>query len=284
MRLSAFPLLATSVAIATLSIAGPATAATEVVLRSEVTPQPLNPARGDASPQASVLWGDITKDVPSGAIIEFKEGFASPPHIHNITYRAVVIEGAVHNDDPDAATMWMGPGSFWTQPAGEDHITSTIAEEGATIFLEILKGPYLVQPSDQAFDNGEKPVNLEAGNMVWLDADAINWLEVPGQSQENGAEVAFLWGSTAPGEANGSLLKIPAGASGTISGDGDTLRAVVIQGDAELSGADIQGSSPLPSGSYFSANDDSAPLLTCTSDAECLFYVRTDGSFDFASR
>ena len=36
-----------------------------VTTADEVTYQPLNPARGDASPQAGVLWGDITKDVPS---------------------------------------------------------------------------------------------------------------------------------------------------------------------------------------------------------------------------
>jgi hypothetical protein len=59
----------------------------------------------------------------------------------------------VHNDDPDAANMWMGPGSFWSQPAGEPHITSAAAEGGATIFLEILEGPYLVRPTKEAFDN-----------------------------------------------------------------------------------------------------------------------------------
>ena len=77
----------------------------EVVSRSDIRFQPLNPARGDSSPKAGVLWGDIKKDVPSGALIVFADGFSSPPHIHNVTYRAVVISGAVHNDDPDAGKL-----------------------------------------------------------------------------------------------------------------------------------------------------------------------------------
>ena len=34
------------------------TSESHVVLRSEVEWSPLNPARGDASPQAGTLWGD----------------------------------------------------------------------------------------------------------------------------------------------------------------------------------------------------------------------------------
>lgn len=154
----------------------------EVVLRSDVKFQPLNPARGEKGPQAGVLWGDITKNVPTGAIIKFTEGFSSPPHIHNITYRAVVISGAVHNDDPNAKAMWMGPGSFWTQPAGESHITAAAKGTKATVFLEILEGPYLVKPSEEAFDNGERPINIDRTNIVWLDAADITWLAQPGTS------------------------------------------------------------------------------------------------------
>jgi Domain of unknown function (DUF4437) len=116
------------------------------------------------------------KNVPSGVLLKFAGGFSSPPHIHNITYRAVVISGAAHNDDPEAANMWMGPGSFWTQPAGEVHITSAQSGPGATAFLEILEGPYLVQPPHQAFDNGERPLNLEERNVVWLTPNDITWI------------------------------------------------------------------------------------------------------------
>ena len=99
-------------------------------------------------------------------LVTFLDGFQSPPHIHNITYRAVVIDGAVHNDDPAAQKMWMGPGSFWTQPVGESHITAARGDN-PTIFLEILSGPYLVKPEKEAFEAGERPINLDARNITW---------------------------------------------------------------------------------------------------------------------
>ena len=101
----------------------------EVVKRSNVDFIPLNPLRGDLSPKSGKLWGNIRKDLSSGMLVTFADGFQSPPHIHNITYRAVVIDGAVHNDDPTAKKMWMGPGSFWTQPLGESHITGGERQE-----------------------------------------------------------------------------------------------------------------------------------------------------------
>ena len=117
----------------------------KVLLRSEIKWEKLNPARGDQSPQAGTVWGDRKGEVPTGFLAKFADGFSSPPHIHDVTYRAVVIKGSIHNDDPKAANMWMKPGSFWTQPKGESHITSAKGEENIAL-VEIDKGPYLVQP------------------------------------------------------------------------------------------------------------------------------------------
>ncbi|MEP4036071.1 DUF4437 domain-containing protein [Pseudophaeobacter sp.] len=259
-------------------------AETKVTLRSELTQQPLNPARGEASPQANVLWGDITKDVPSGIILEFADGFSSPPHIHNITYRAIVIEGAIHNDDPGAAVMSMGPGSFWVQPAGEDHVTSTVAAGGAVAFLEILEGPYLVQPSDEAFENSERPLNLVFDNIVWLPAEDMRWLGVPGAASSDGAEMALLWGDLEVGKLSGTLLKVPAGTQGTLTGQDTLLRSVVIQGAV---GLDVLGKGQtveLEPGSFFSASAGDANMLTCTADTECTVYLRTKGTYSFVAK
>jgi hypothetical protein len=126
----------------------------------------LNPARGDQSPGAADLWGDRTKDTATGMLVRFNKGFESPPHIHNITYRGIVIEGEMHNDDPNAAKMWMPTGSFWTQPAGEDHTTAAI-DKTNLIYLEIDEGPYLVKPPKEHFDNGERPINVLES--CWID-------------------------------------------------------------------------------------------------------------------
>jgi len=256
-----------------------------VVPNETVDYQPLNPARGDASPQAGVLWGDIREDVPTGAIIQFRPGFSSPPHIHNITYRAVVISGAVHNDDPDAEVMWMGPGSFWTQPAGATHITAAQADAGLSrAFLEIQEGPYLVQPKDRAFANGEFPVNVEAGNIVWLDASDVSWVDVPGASSgESEPKMAFLWGEPEDGKKNGTFLKLPPGFEGSIAARDAWLRAVVIKGTARHQ---INGTTPtvsLDPGSYFGSNAATEHDVSCTGNEDCILYMSVNGKFEVSA-
>ncbi len=196
----------------------------EVRLASALSWEALNPARGDRSPRAATIWGDRNGSGPTGFLVQVVDGFSSPPHIHNVTYRGVVIEGLIHNDDPEAAPMWMPAGSFWTQPQGESHITAARGETNIA-YIEIESGPYLVRPLEEAFDSGERPVNVDPSNIVWLDAAASPWIAEPGP------EIAFVWG--APGGLSGTLLKLPAGFRGGLRADGAHLRAVVIQGRLE---------------------------------------------------
>lgn len=254
----------------------------EIVPRADITLQPLNPLRGDLSPKAGVLWGDIKQDAPTGALIQFVDGFSSPPHIHNITYRAVVISGYVHNDDPSAEKLWMGPGSFWTQPAGETHITAAKPGERATAFLEIISGPYLVQPASEEFDNGERPVNIEARNLIWLEARDTSWIEfAPGAKPL--PEIAFLWGRPRDGEMNGTFLKLPAGTEGVLRGNDAWLRAVVIAGETQHSVGGRAGEKSLGTGSYFGSKGGGAHKLLCETGADCVLYVRTEGKYRFSS-
>ena len=120
-------------------------------------------------------------------LVKFQKGFSSPPHIHNITYRGIVIDGLMHNDDPSAEKMWLPSGSFWTQPAGESHITAANGDDNL-IYLEIDSGPYLVKPVEQAFDNGERPINMTENNLFWLNVKDATWLEA------GNAQISYLWG------------------------------------------------------------------------------------------
>ncbi len=248
-----------------------------VIPVDEVTYQPLNPARGDASPQAGVLWGDITQDVPSGMLLKFGDGFSSPPHIHNITYRAIVISGAIHNDDPQAAKMWMEPGSYWTQPAGEPHITAAKPGETATAFLEILSGPYLVQGVGQEFNNGELPINLASRNLVWLSAEESVWINTE-NPEGPGPEVAVLWQSGEPTASNGSLLKLPPNSSVTLSVSEGSLKTVIIAGavDHKSIGRDA---TRLDAGGYIASDDNTDHEITCIADDNCVLYLRTKDGF-----
>lgn len=234
----------------------------------------LNPLRGDKSPAAAELWGDRTKGVPTGMLVKFAPGFSSPPHIHNISYRGLVIEGMVHNDDPAAEKMWMPTGSYWTQPAGENHITAALGDN-SLIFLEIDNGPYLVKPADEHFDNRERPVNLHASNLVWLGSDDLKYID------GNGVEVALLWGSTKRGQLGGSLVKFPAGFNGKVDVTADEFRAVIIKGNLQSAGSKKEQKNSLLHGSYFASSGKYEHSISAS--VETLVYFRTDGRYQISS-
>ncbi len=237
-------------------------------MKSEVKWENLNPARGDKSPKAVTLWGDRNESGPTGFLLKPTDGFESPPHIHNVSYRGVVISGLIHNGDPNAENMWMPKGSFWTQPQGEVHITAAKGSN-TMAYIEIEKGPYLVLPTDEAFDSGERPVNVDASNIVWIDRPGI-------PASANGPKIAFLWGSPQDNQLNGTLVKLPAGFAGKINSHGSTFRAVVIQGQPKHRGGDVKTMLP---GSYCGSKGRSVHQVS-SETGESIIYVRTNGTYD----
>ena len=247
----------------------------EVVPVSSVKWDKLNPARGDASPRAATLWGDRSGSEATGFLVKFVDGFRSPPHIHNVSYRGVVISGLIHNDDPTAADMWMPPGSYWTQPKAEVHVTAASGRENLA-YIEIEEGPYLVQPIEEAFDSGERPINVDVSNIVWLPLR-------DGTQNPSAAEqpmVAYLWGSPGGAEPAGTMLRLTPGFSAEIESGGTSFRAVVISGrlDYQLASKEIQ---PLLPGSYFGSEGASNHAISCALGAQCVIYVRAEGDYRF---
>ncbi|WP_017445533.1 DUF4437 domain-containing protein [Gayadomonas joobiniege] len=240
---------------------------TKVIATKDIQWGYLNPLRGDKSPGAADLWGDRTKDTATGMLVRFKKGFESPPHIHNISYRGVVIQGLMHNDDPTAGKMWMPTGSFWTQPAGENHTTAANDQENL-IYLEIDQGPYLVQPSKKAFDNGERPLNLHRDNIVWLNNSDLYDIK------KDGVKAAYLWGQT--GQVGGTLIKVPSGFEGFIITDANEFRAVVIEGELTYQG---KKTTQLAAGSYLESSGQQQHKLINSNEAEAIIYLRTDKKF-----
>ncbi len=243
----------------------------KVILSSEIEWEKLNPARGDQSPQAGTIWGDRKGEVSTGFLAKFVDGFSSPPHIHNVTYRAVVIKGLVHNDDPDASNMWMKPGSFWTQPVGESHITSAKGEENIAL-VEIDKGPYLVQPITEAFDSGERPINIDVSNIVWLDYTKTNWVDSVSE-----AELSFLLESRKNDKLKSLFIRFPKGYSGEIISNGTMLHSVIIKGGLNYTMPQNGEIINLDVGSYFGADEKAIHTITNNSNSETIVYVRTNG-------
>lgn len=254
----------------------------EVVPVSEVHWGALNPARGDSGPRAADLWGDRTGAGATGFLVRFAEGFSSPPHIHNTTYRGVVIEGLIHNDDPGAAELWMPAGSYWTQPAGEVHITSAHGS-GRLAYIEIQHGPYLVQPAEEASDTGERALNLHASNMVWLDAPGAAGIDLSSRAASaDGVRVSYLWGDPRDEQPSAVLVALPAGFQGTLVANGPSLRIVVVEGQPRLHRADEPDGVTLEPGSYVGSQHASEQRLTLAADEDCVLYVRTEGPLTVA--
>lgn len=269
--------IALALLLATGTISQAAT--TKILLKSEVKFDQLNPARGDKSPLAGTLWGNRKGTGPSGFLLKTIDGFQSPPHIHNASYKAVVIDGLFHNDDPKAEYMWMPPGSFWTQPKGEDHITAAKGADTMAL-VHIEEGPYLVQPSKDAFDSHERPVNVDRGNIVWLNASNITWVDQPGRlTFANGPKVAFLWGNPDGAQLNGTFIKLPAGFEGTIRSNGSIFGAVIIKGmpQYKVSETDVKTMEP---GSYFGSEGDTEHRVSSSAKEETIIYVRTNDKYD----
>ncbi len=246
---------------------------TEVLLVSEVKWEPLNPARGDKSPQAGTLWGDRKKEVPTGFLAKFIDGFSSPPHIHNITYRAVVISGIIYNGDEKAPKMWMSPGSFWTQPKGQIHITAAKGKHNMAL-VEVDLGPYLVQHTHEAFDDGEKPINIDASNVVWVPLTGD-------KSSANDPHIAYLWGNLEKGQSNGTFLKLPASFKGMIESKGESFHGVVIEGKPQYLGATPKVMEP---GSYFGSQGDATHPVASDAKDETILYIRTNGPYTVTSQ
>lgn len=245
----------------------------QVFLSSEIEWEQLNPARGDQSPQAGTIWGDRKGEVATGFLAKFVDGFSSPPHIHNVSYRALVLKGLIHNDDPNAEEMWMPRASFWTQPAGEAHITSAKGEENIA-YVEIDSGPYLVKPTDEAFDNGERPINVELNNLVWLDAKECNLIEQTDGSES--PEIAFLWQKA---NMNGYLIKFAGGYEGEIISEGEEFRAILIVGNLSYSMPDSPEQKDLDPGSSFSSKGKSRHSFSAKKGTEAIIYIRTNDTF-----
>tara|TARA_Y100000588_G_C14167180_1_gene887458 strand:+ start:385 stop:1242 length:858 start_codon:yes stop_codon:yes gene_type:complete len=237
----------------------------KVGLSSDILWEKMNPARGDQSPLAGTIWGDRKAEVSTGYIGKFIDGFSSPAHIHNVTYRAIVMKGLIHNDDPKAENMWMPVGSFWTQPAGEPHITSAKGEE-TMAYIEIDNGPYLVKPTNESFDNGERPVNIDASNMVWLDNTQTNWI-----SGDNQSKISFLWKNAE--DICGVLVKLPEHFRGKIYSRGTIFYGVIIGGNVDYKMPDTDSVINLDAGSYFESTGNSVHDISTAEDT--LIYIRS---------
>ena len=160
-------------------------------------------------------------------------------------YRGVVIRGLVHNDDDTAEATWLPPGSYWTQPKGDAHITAAKGPD-TIAFIEIDEGPYLVRPVSEAFAADEKEVKVAAPDVEWSPVEGTK------------AWVAQPW-------KGGTLVQLPSGAATSVSVAAG-FKAVVIQGTVR------KGAASLEPGSHVA---DASADFTCAAKTPCVLYLKS---------
>lgn len=242
----------------------------KVVLMSEVSWEQLNPARGDKSPMSGTLWGDRTGPGPSGFLLKPVDGFRSPPHIHTATYHGVVINGTIHNDEPDAKDEYLPAGSFWTQPGGAVHVTAARGSNSLA-YIEVEE-TFDVLPVERATNED---------NTTKMHPSSITWVNQPGMPAEaDGPKVALLWGNPQDDRPSATFVKLPAGFTGMMRSHGSTFRAVVIQGRLQYQVPGSTDIKTLEPGSYFSSKGESVHQVSSEAGEETIIYVRVEGKFD----
>ncbi len=151
--------------------------------------------------------------------------------------------------------MWMPATSYWTQPAGEAHITSAKGKINIAL-VEIDRAPYLVKPVKQKFDNGERPYNIHASNILWREEDTI--------------ASAPLW-KNSNGEISGRLIRF----SNRIKIDETSAKIVVISGSLKSAS---HANMPLTPGSFIEIKKTGIELF-CREQQDCIFYFKSKEPF-----
>ncbi|WP_256451672.1 DUF4437 domain-containing protein [Lutibacter sp. A64] len=139
-------------------------------------------------------------------------------------------------------------------------------------FLDIQEGPYLVKPTSEAFDNGERPINVDKTNMVWLNANDIEWV-----ATKSNVATAFLWGSHEKNQLRATLLKLPAGFNGKIKNLNPNFRTVVISGSIIHQFSKKEAKNKLAPGSYFGVKQNKTSTISAAK--ETIIYIRSNGKF-----
>jgi hypothetical protein len=85
--------------------------------------------------QAAAGFGHMA-DGPHGTFVKLPAGYSTPLHRHSGDYYGVVIQGVVANEqNATAKNRPLGPGSYWYQKGGEDHLTRCLSKVECVTFL-----------------------------------------------------------------------------------------------------------------------------------------------------
>lgn len=199
----------------------------------------------------------------------FGAGAASPPHTHSSEYYAVVIEGEMNNPfGTEADPPSLVPGSFWTVPANDQHVTACLTPDNECRFFFHATSAFDFTPIDEL----TQPRSSEAGSVP---LDTIDFEEL---APYDGA--ATMWGDRGTGP-HGTIVRVEAGES---TGDLAQRNAfTLVPATGALSIDTGNGSTDVAIGSIVEAETNTPHSLACCGNTDCVFYLFSDGALDIDS-
>ncbi len=192
----------------------------------------------------------------------FGAGASSPPHTHSSAYYAVVLEGEMNNPfGTEAAPAALAPGSFWSVPAHDEHVTACLTPERECRFFF---------HANSAFDFTPLEAMVQERSAT---ASSIPAADLNLRSLEPYSAAATVWGNPASG-AFGAIIELDGGDDTGELAYRNRFTLVPMTGELSISTAG--GVLELPTGSLLEAEPNAVHELQCGAGADCTFYVFAD--------
>ncbi len=211
-------------------------------------------------------WGDFEAG-PYGTFAIIPGATATPPHVHRGAYSGVVIRGTLINpfgteDDPPQ----LGPGSFWHVPAGEQHVTACVSEEGCWGYLYADEG-FDFTPIDALTDPRSDQAVTRAAETIAPEAFApfVSFETVEGDFAEgpHGTFGVFGGGRAAPAHVHSA-----------------EYHGVAITGALINPFAGETDPPSMSPGSLWTVPSNAEHVTACESEEDCLIFIHGRGGFD----
>lgn len=209
------------------------------------------------APEMAALWGDRTLGA-SGNEEKQPAGKISALHVHpNDTYAMVIAGRMTHAFEGGPAAVELGPGSFYTLPAGAPHVSACL--EGSECLIVYW------QPGKLGYQ--EVKTGSLSGITPGIARPSASITLAPGEAGELPA--TRLWGDPARGNTGTLEGQEPGTAAPTPPRAGD-VHGVVIAGRATLSIGGGAGRTLGP-GSYYVVPAGMACQRRCEGPAACRY-------------
>jgi len=230
-----------------------------------------------------VVWGNPSceprwtacNEGASEIVQKFPAGMDSGWHWHTAAYEGVVVQGKFTHTFKGAAPETGGPGSVWSQPAGQVHDDK--CEEGADCIVVVYFHGKLDFIPDRGTATPTAGAKAGATQGTFTTIDAIPWK--PLDPKQPGLQMSVVWGNPNEG-ASEIVQKFPAGWDSGWHWHTAAYEGVVVQGKFThtFKGAARETGGP---GSTYSQPTGQVHDDKCEEGSECMIVAYFHGKRDF---